>query len=122
MQLMKTGLVLAVGVALGMPLAGAFAQSDDVAYCKSLSASVRTVTRGNTPSGSTADAMGQCDSNPGAGIPVLEKVLTDAKVSLPARSMAMPPQPPFNPKAYRTAAECLTAAYAAKQPLNVCKM
>ena len=121
MQVMKKGLVLAVGVALGLPLATAFAQSgDDVAYCKSLSTLVRTVTRGNAPSGPTADAMSQCDSSPGAGIPVLEKVLMDAKVSLPPRpSMASPP-PSFNPKAYRDTASCLTAAYAAKAPLNLC--
>ena len=122
MQVMKKGLVLAVGVALGLPLATAFAQSgDDVAYCKSLSTSVRTVTRGNAPSGPTADAMAQCDFNPGSGIPVLERVLTDAKVSLPPRGGSMAPPPSaFNPKAYRSAAECLTAASAAKVPLSVC--
>ena len=121
MQLMKKGLVLAVGVALGLPFAGAFAQSDDVAYCQSLSSSVRTVTRGNTPSGPTADAMAGCNSNPSASIPVLERVLTDNKVSLPPRpGMAAPAGPPFNPKAYRNVSECLTAAYAAKAPLSVC--
>ena len=121
MQLMKKGLFLAVGVALALPLAAAFAQSaDDVSYCNSLAASVRTVTRGNTPSGPTGDALAGCNSNPGASIPVLEKVLADNKVSLPPRpSMAAPP-PPFNPKAYRNTAECLTAAYAAKAPLNLC--
>jgi hypothetical protein len=31
-----------------------------------------------------------------------------------------PPPPPFNAKAYRNTAECLTAAYAAKAPLNLC--
>ncbi len=122
MQVMKKGLFLAAGVALALPLGAAFAQSgDDAAYCQSLSASVRTVTRGNTPSGPTADALAGCNSNPGASIPVLEKVLTDNKVSLPPRP-SMPPPPPFNAKAYKTAAECLTAAYAAKQPLSVCKM
>jgi len=121
MQVMKKGLVLAVGVAMGLPLAAAFAQSDDVSYCKQLSASVRTVTRGNAPSGATADAMAQCDFNPGSGIPVLERVLTDAKVSLPPRGGSMAPPPSaFNPKAYRSAAECLTAASAAKVPLSVC--
>ena len=122
MQVMKKSLVLAVGVAMGLPLAAAFAQSDDVSYCKQLSSLVRTVTRGNTPSGATADAMAQCDFNPGSGIPVLEKVLTDAKVSLPPRggSMAPPPASAFNPKAYRTPAECLTAASAANVPLSAC--
>jgi hypothetical protein len=122
MQVMKKGLILAVGVAMGLPLAAAFAQSDDVSYCKQLSSLVRTVTRGNTPSGATADAMAQCEFNPGSGIPVLERVLTDAKVSLPPRggSMAAPMPSSFNPKAYRTPAECLTAAAAANVPLSAC--
>jgi len=121
MQVLKKGLFFAAGVALALPLAAAFAQSgDDVAYCQSLSASVRTVTRGNTPSGPTGDALAGCNSNPGASIPVLEKVLTDNKVSLPPRPSMAPPPPPFNAKAYRNTAECLTAAYAAKAPLNLC--
>src|SRR5260370_36736587 len=63
MQVLKKGLFLAAGVALALPLAAAFAQSgDDVAYCQSLSASVRTVTRGNTPSGPTGDALAGCNS------------------------------------------------------------
>jgi len=115
MQVLKKGLFFAAGVALALPLAAAFAQSgDDVAYCQSLSASVRTVTRGNTPSGPTGDALAGCNSNPGASIPVLEKVLTDNKVSLPPRPMA------FNPRAYTNVSDCLTAAYAAKAPLNLC--
>ena len=120
MQVMKTGLILAAGLAMGLPLAAAFAQSDDVSYCKQLSGLVRTVTRGNAPSGPTADAMAQCDFNPGSGIPVLERVLTDAKVSLPPRGSMAPPPVAFDPKAYRNTAECLTAAYAAKAPLNLC--
>ncbi len=121
MQVMKKGLIVAVGVALSLPLAAAFAQSpDDVAYCQSLSGLVRTINRGNDPSGPGPQAMATCNSNPSASIPVLEKLLTDAKVSLPPRpSMAAPP-PAFNPKMYRNTAECLTAAYAAKAPLNLC--
>ena len=121
MQVMKKGLVLAVGVALALPLAAAFAQSaDDVAYCRSLASTGRTINRGADPTGAIGNALGQCDSNPGAAIPVLEKFLTDSKVSQPPRpSMAVPP-PPFNPKAYGNTAECLTAAYAAKAPLNLC--
>src|SRR5258708_1208993 len=127
MQVLKKGLFLAAAVplarALALPLAAAFAQSsEDAAYCQSLSASVRTVTRGNTPSGPTGDALAGCNSNPSASIPVLEKLLMDNKVSLPPRPSMAPPPPPFNAKAYKTAAECLTAAYAAKQPLSVCKM
>jgi hypothetical protein len=120
MKVMKKTLFAAVGVALGLPLAAAFAQSDDVSYCKQLSASVRTVTRGNSPTGSTADAMAQCDFNPRSGIPVLEKVLTDNKVSLPPRGGMAPPPSNFNAQAYRNTADCLTAAYAAKAPLSLC--
>ena len=121
MQVMKKGLVLAAAVAMGLPLTAAFAQTDDVSYCQQLSGLVRTVVRGNSPSGATADAMAQCQFNPGAGIPVLEKVLTDAKVSLPPRggSMATPPSN-FNPKSYRTPAECLTAAASMNVPLSAC--
>ena len=64
--------------------------------------------------------MAGCNSNPGASIPVLERVLTDNKVPLPARPGMAPPPPAFNAKAYRNTAECLTAAYAAKAPLNLC--
>jgi hypothetical protein len=121
MQVMKKGLFVAVGVALGLPLAAAFAQSsDDVAYCQSLSSVVRTINRGNDPSGPGPQAMATCNTTPGASIPVLEKILTDAKVSLPPRPSMAPPPPPFDPKAYRNTAECLTAAYAAKAPLNLC--
>lgn len=111
----KTSLIVAAGVALALPFGAAFAQSaDDVNYCNSLSASVRTINRGNTPQGSVATAMAQCSANPGASIPVLEKELTDAKVSLPPRPMS------FNPRAYSNMADCLTAAAAAKAPLNLC--
>jgi len=108
---------LFVAVALALPTA-VFAQSaDDVAYCKALSAKYREVNRGNDPQGAGATAMAACDTNPGAGIPFLEKSLTDAKMPLPPRPMASS----FNPKAYTNTAECLTAAYAAKAPLNLCK-
>lgn len=114
-MLMKTSLLVAVGVALILPVGAAFAQSPDaVSYCKSLSSLVRTVNRGATPQGNIADAMAQCDANPNAGIPVLEKTLTDAKVSLPPRPMS------FNPKAYTNMADCLTAASAAGVPLSAC--
>jgi hypothetical protein len=121
MQLMKKGLVLAVGVSLGLPLAAAFAQSaDDVAYCQSLSNLVRTVNRGNDPTGAAPQAMANCTTAPGTSIPVLEGILTNAKVSLPARPGMAAPMPAFNPRAYRNVAECLTAASLAKAPLSVC--
>ncbi len=112
---MSIRMSLFVAAALALPTAAAFAQSaDDVSYCNALSASYRTVNRGASPSGAGADAMAQCASNPSAGIPVLEKALMDAKVSLPPKPMA------FNPKAYPNVADCLTAASAAKAPLNLC--
>jgi hypothetical protein len=111
----KTSLIVAAGVALALPFSLAFAQSaDDVGYCNSLSATTRTVNRGADPQGSIANAMAQCSSNPAASIPVLEKFLTDSKVSLPPRPMS------FNPKMYPNMADCLTAAAAAKAPLNLC--
>jgi hypothetical protein len=112
---------VAGGVALGLPLAAAFAQSDDATYCQALAQQVRTVNRGADPSGEVGRALSQCQTGtPPYGVPTMEKFLTDAKVSLPPRPSMAPPPPPFNPKAYRNTAECLTAAYAAKAPLNLC--
>jgi hypothetical protein len=105
---------LIVAVALALPATAAFAQSADTAYCQALSAKYRDINRGASPSGAAADAMASCTANPAAGIPVLEKSLTDAKMPLPPRPMA------FNPKAYPTVADCMTAAYAAKVPLAQC--
>ena len=113
-MLMKTSLIVAAGVALALPFGAAFAQSADVTYCKQLSSMYREVNRGADPTGAGAQAMSQCDTNPGAGIPYLEKSLTDAKVSLPPKPMT------FNPRAYTNMADCLTAASAAKAPLNLC--
>jgi hypothetical protein len=121
MSLMKTGLFLASALAVALPLAGAFAQSDDATYCQALAQQVRTVNRGADPSSAVGGALAQCQSGtPPYGIPTMEKFLTDAKVSLPPRPSMAPPPPPFNAKAYRNTAECLTAAYAAKAPLNLC--
>jgi len=104
--------ILSVAVALALPATAAFAQSADTSYCNALSAKYRDINRGASPSGAGADAMASCAANPSAGIPVLEKALTDAKTPLPPR--------PFNPKAYPTVADCMTAAYAAKVPLAQC--
>jgi hypothetical protein len=120
MLLMKKGLFVASVVALALPVAGAFAQSADASYCQSLAQLVRTVNRGADPTGDVGGALSQCQTGtPPYGVPVMERFLTDAKVSLPPRPT---PPPPFNAKAYKTTAECLTAAYAAKAPLNMCKM
>jgi hypothetical protein len=119
MSLVKKALFVASALAVALPLAGAFAQSDDATYCQALAQQVRTVNRGAAPSGEVGRALSQCQTaTPPYGVPTMEKFLTDAKVSLPPRP-SMPP-PPFNAKAYRNTAECLTAAYAAKAPLNLC--
>ncbi len=120
MSLMKKGLFVASVLAVALPVAAVFAQSSDATYCQALAQQVRTVNRGADPAGDVGNALSQCQTGtPPYGIPVMEKFLTDAKVSLPARPM---PPPPFNAKAYPDMASCLTAAYAAKQPLGVCKM
>ena len=69
----------------GVLLAPLAASADDASYCASLSKLYREVSTGNSNS-AAAEAMNQCSQgNTAAGIPVLEKALTDAKVSLPAR-------------------------------------
>ena len=70
----------------------AFAQGDDAAYCKALAQTYqryvvktetgRTVQRGGLD-GSVA--LEQCRAGNTAGIPVLERLLRDAKVDLPPR-------------------------------------
>jgi hypothetical protein len=63
----------------------AFAQSSEATYCQALVKLYREVNKGTT-SVEGAEAINQCNQgNTAAGIPVLEKALTDAKVSLPAR-------------------------------------
>lgn len=121
MSLMKKALFVASALAVALPFAGAFAQSDDATYCQALAQQVRTVNRGADPSSAVGGALAQCQSGtPPYGIPTMEQFLTDAKVSLPPRASMAPPPPSFNAKAYRNTAECLTAAYAAKAPLNLC--
>jgi hypothetical protein len=71
---------------------GASAQSADTTYCNALSATYEkyvnnpTGGRGNQPASATiSGAQQQCALNPAAGIPVLERVLKDARVNLPPR-------------------------------------
>ncbi len=59
---------------------------DDAAYCKALMDLYRKTSTGVPNQGPVPDAMAQCNAgNPAAGIPTLEKALTDAKVALPSR-------------------------------------
>ncbi len=82
--------VLAAGLALGLSGA-ASAQSKDSAYCTELSHSytkyVADPNSSRAPTQAPADvstAQSKCASDPGSAIPVLEKALTDQKITLPA--------------------------------------
>jgi hypothetical protein len=76
---------LIVGLTLALPLASAYA--DDASYCAALGASYREYVGAVQSDANAAAAMAQCSAgNTAAGIPALEKVLTDNKVQLPARN------------------------------------
>jgi hypothetical protein len=71
---------------LVLPLTAA-AQSNDAAYCAALSKLVYTIDQQAAPMADVGNALSQCQTGtPPYGIPVLERVLKDAKVSLPART------------------------------------
>jgi hypothetical protein len=75
---------LIVGLGLAFPLASAHA--DDASYCAALGASYREYVGAVQADANAAAAMSQCSAgNTAAGIPTLEKVLTDNKVKLPPR-------------------------------------
>jgi hypothetical protein len=62
------------------------ANPNDAAYCKALSDKWRAYSKAQAQ-GPQAEAMNQCaQGNTAAGIPVLEKGLTDAKLPLPPRT------------------------------------
>jgi hypothetical protein len=83
-NVMKSIATFIVGMTLALPFA-AFAQSADAKYCEALSVEYRKLNTGSE-SGAAADAMANCKAgNTAAGIPVLEKALTDQKVTLPPR-------------------------------------
>jgi len=88
--MIKTAICVA-GLSLAIPLV-AFAQSGDAKYCAALSDKYTTYAQAsggrshNTPPADVATAMSQCSSNASASIPVLEKALNAAKITLPARS------------------------------------
>ncbi|MDP1839289.1 MAG: OmpA family protein [Reyranella sp.] len=63
------------------------ATTNDMAYCRSLAALWRKTSTASPAQGPVPDAIAQCDAgNTAAGIPVLEKALTDSKVQLPPRT------------------------------------
>jgi len=61
--------------------------TNDMAYCKALAASWRKTSTASPAQGPVPEAIAQCDAgNTAAGIPVLEKALTDSRVPLPPRT------------------------------------
>lgn len=83
---MKTLTAIVVCASVAMPLF-AYAQSPaDVAYCNKLTSTYRGVAQLNsTPDATVPVAMSKCATAPAEAIPVLEKALTDNKVTLPKR-------------------------------------
>ena len=82
---MKSLVTIAFCASLALPFA-AVAQSSDAAYCETLSRLYAREVGSNPGSGDVPIAVAQCKAgNTAAGIPVLEKALKDAKVSLPPR-------------------------------------
>jgi hypothetical protein len=74
---------LGAGVAFALPFA-AFA--DDASYCKALGDLYRKTNMQNMDA-AAPEAINQCNKgNTAAGIPVLEKLLKDSKVTLPPRT------------------------------------
>jgi hypothetical protein len=62
------------------------AAPNDLAYCKEMAAKYRRYLGNTQADGDAGLALAQCDAgNPGPAIPVLEKLLTDAKLPLPTR-------------------------------------
>jgi hypothetical protein len=82
---LAAGFLLASSVAVS-------AHASDTSYCTDMSGLYAryvadpSVGRNRTqPPADVATAQSRCSSDPGSAIPVLEKALTDARISLPAR-------------------------------------
>ncbi len=83
MNTVKSSLI--VGLTLAFPLASAHA--NDASYCAALGASYRAYVGAMQVDVNAATAVAQCSAgDTAAGIPSLEKVLTDNRVRLPARN------------------------------------
>jgi hypothetical protein len=90
---MKTRIaLLALPFAAALTLGPAYAQSPDAAYCKALTDKYTTYVHDKDshrpmPSNAGIDtAIAKCQAgDTAAGIPVLEKALTNAQVALPSR-------------------------------------
>ena len=84
--------LLALGLCLVSMAAAGTVRADDVAYCAELTSMYnkylgQTGARASMPDGAASTAIADCQrGNTAAGIPVLEKRLTDARFSLPKRN------------------------------------
>lgn len=79
-----TKILIACSV-ITLPLT-AFAQSDDARYCHALSETYRLTAARSEVDAEVPVAIAKCKAGDTAtGIPILEKALRDAKVTLPTR-------------------------------------
>jgi hypothetical protein len=68
-------------------VAGVAAPTNDLAYCRAMSALYRRNVSNSNSDAVAGDALAKCEAGQTAvGIPVLERLLTDAKVTLPKRT------------------------------------
>ena len=68
-------------------VAGVVAATNDLAYCRAMSQLYRRNVSNSNSDSVAGDALAKCEAGQTAvGIPVLEKLLTDAKITLPKRS------------------------------------
>lgn len=81
---MKTLTTCLIAVALVVPFSAAYA--DDASYCAAMSKLYRDYRANNSIDSTVTTAMAKCAAgNTAEGIPVLEKALTNAKITLPKR-------------------------------------
>src|SRR5262245_50060315 len=84
--------LFALGLCLLSMAAGGTARADDMTYCAELTSMYhkylgQTGARASMPDGAASTAIDACQrGNTAAGIPVLEKRLTDARFNLPKRN------------------------------------
>ncbi len=87
---MKPRVALAALIAAAVP-ALAMAQMDDAHYCAALTQKYQMYVsssadrRPRPPPADVSDAMSKCSSDAQSSIPVLERALRDAQITLPSR-------------------------------------
>ena len=68
-------------------VAGVVAPTNDLAYCRAMSQLYRRNVSNSNSDSVAGDALAKCEAGQtSVGIPVLEKLLTDAKITLPKRT------------------------------------